>query len=302
MRTRRLAIGPDGSGTRALAIQLQSEFGGMWPDRSRLPLSGRAAADALIAGNIDGAAFSASVEAPYVQDLLRSPEFDVIKFDRAPALARRTPALAAVPLLKGVVDVGAVVPAQDVPLVASVAQLGVRADVHPAIQTLLVESAMAIHSDGSLLNPAGTFPDADATDLPLSKQASRYYRNGPSALRRYFSFGVANFMERAWVLAIPLLTLMFPLVRAAPPLYRWRVRRKIYVWYEDIRALEARGRLAKSDKDREAVCGELEALQIEIGELEVPLSYTDDLYRLRGHVEFVKDLISGRNPQPTLTA
>ncbi|MBO6690358.1 MAG: TRAP transporter substrate-binding protein, partial [Henriciella sp.] len=179
---------------------------------------------------------------------------------RAPALARRQDALSAVTLLRGVIDIGADIPATDVPLVAPVAQLAIRKDIHPAIEALLIDSAMAIHGDGSLLSAAGSWPDPDATDLPVSSQARRYYRDGPSFLRRYFSFDVANFLDRAWVLAIPLLTLLFPLVRAAPPIYRWRVRRKIYVWYKDIRELEARGRASPTPEERARIVKELQDL------------------------------------------
>ncbi len=291
LRNLRLAIGPEGSGTRALALEIQGEFGGDWPAASQTPLSSTAAAEALKAGDIDAAAFAASVDASYVQMLLRTPGIRLLPFRRAPAIARRQDALTAVTLLHGVVDIGGNIPAQDVKLVAPVAQLVVRKEIHPAIEALLIDAASAIHSDGSLLAPAGTYPDPDQTDLPVSSQARRYYKDGPSFLRRYFSFGLANFFDRAWVLAIPLLTLLFPLVRAAPPIYRWRVRRKIYVWYKDIRELEARGRSLPSKEERNKILGELEDLQEEIGAVEVPLSYTDDLYRLRNHVEFVKHLV-----------
>ena len=300
LRGYRFAIGPDGSGTRALALSLQSEFGGTWPASAQMTLSGSEAADALRAGTVDAVAFAASVEAPYVQDMLRDPAVQLLPFERAPALARRQDALSAVTLLRGVVDIGADIPATDVPLVAPVAQLAIRNDIHPAIEALLIDSAMAIHGDGSLLSAAGSWPDPDATDLPVSNQARRYYRNGPSFLRRYFSFDVANFLDRAWVLAIPLLTLLFPLVRAAPPIYRWRVRRKIYVWYKDIRELEARGRASPTPEERARIVKELQDLQEEIGAVDVPLSYTDDLYRLRSHVEFVKQLVM--NPKGSVSA
>ena len=84
----------------------------------------------------------------------------------------------------------------------------------------LLDAALAIHSEPSVFSPAGRFPNVQNANLPVSRQTTRFYRDGPSFLRRYFSFGVANFLDRAWVLAIPLLTLAFPLVRAAPPLYR----------------------------------------------------------------------------------
>ena len=293
----RMAVGGAGSGTRMLALELEADYGGEWDETSRLPLSGNAAADALLSGSLDAAAFSASVEASYVDRLLNSPDVvRLLPFDRAPALARRHEALSDIVLLRGVVDIGKNLPATDIPLVAPVAQLVVRKDLHPAIEALLIDAATAIHSQGTLLAPAGEYPDPDLIDLPISEQARRYYKDGPSFLRRYFSFDVANFLDRAWVLAIPLLTLLFPLVRVAPPIYRWRVRRKIYVWYEDLRALEERGRSTDNKAERDKVQEELETLQAEIGAVEVPLSYTDDLYRLRSHVEFVKQLVRERNP------
>ena len=42
----------------------------------------------------------------------------------------------------------------------------------------------------------------------------------------------------------------------------------------------------------------LERLQADIGLLDVPLSYNDDLYRLRSHVEFVKQLLSPQVKRP----
>ena len=291
LRGMSFAIGAEGSGTRMLVMQIQKEFGGSWPDTSRQPLNGREAADALLNGDVDAAAFSASVEAPYIQQLLSSQQVSLMEFKNAPGIARRNAALAPLTLLQGVVDVGDNIPDHNIQLLAPVAQLAAGKDLHPAIQSLALEAAENIHSERSLLAPAGAFPVADLTDLPLSKEARRYYKRGPSALRRWFPFGVANFLDRAWVLMIPLITLLIPLVRAAPPLYRWRIRRRIYVWYEDLRVLEERGREASSKADRDEVLHDLSMLQSEIGKVQVPLSYNDEVYHLRSHVEFVRQLI-----------
>lgn len=289
----RLAIGPEGSGTRALAVELQGMWGGDWPETARRPESGTAAADALKAGTVDAAAFSASMSAPYITDLLETEGVRLLPFDRAPALARRTPALDEVTLYRGIIDLQADIPSQDIPLIASVAQLAVNEDLHPAIQSLLLEASEEIHSGNSAFAPAGAFPDKSLIDLPLSSEAERYWKNGPSFLRNYFSFQLANFLERAWVFLIPLITLLIPLVRVAPPIYRWRVRRKIYVWYSDLRVLEARGREASSDDERDKVLDELSDLQKEVGELDVPLSYTEEVYHLRSHISFVRNLVNG---------
>lgn len=298
LKARRMAIGQPGSGTRALAIDLKAEWGTGWQEATSLALSATEARDALLAGEIDAAVYVASVDSPIVRDLLAAPGVMVLPFARAEALARRSPALAPVTLLQGVVDIGSDIPPADTPLIAPVAQILAARQTHPAIQAVLLDAAEAIHSAGTLLSPAGAFPDGSLTDLPLSGEAERYYKRGPSVLRRWFPFGVANFLERAWVLAIPLLTLLFPLVRAAPPIYRWRVRRRIYIWYSSLRTLEAEGRAAATPEERERVIGKLAKLQEDVGTVDVPLSYTDDLYRLRNHIAFVENLLGEMADKP----
>lgn len=290
-----IAAGPVGSGTRAMAERLQTEWGGAWTPLS--PLSGSAAASALIGGTVDAAVFTASVNASYVQRLLRAENIRLIGVRRANGLAMRDPALAKVTLFEGVVDMDRNIPDQDVPLIAAIAQLGVREDLHPALQSVLLEAAEPIHGVGTMITAGGTYPDPAQTDLDLSSEARRYYRKGPTFLRRYFSFGWANFLERAWVFLIPLITLMIPLVQMAPPVYRWRIRRKIYVWYNDLHELERRGFDASDDATRQNVLSDIQALQHEVGRVEVPVSYNDELYHLRSHINFVEALIARQAAQ-----
>jgi uncharacterized protein len=287
----RVAIGPEGSGTRALMDVVRNEYAEGWPDIASQPLGGADAREALKAGGVDAAAFVAGVDASYVRELLSDDAYELLPFERAEAIARRIPYLSASTLLHGVVDVGGDIPAEDVPLIATSAMLVVDEDTHPAIQSILLEAAHEINRGGTLMAPPGIYPSRDLVDLPLSKEATRYYDRGPSFLRRVFPFDWANFLERTWVLLIPLLTLMIPLVRIAPPLYRWRIRRKIWIWYRDLRDLEHKGRAAETAEARQEVLEELADIQAETGSIEVPLSYTDDLYRLRNHISFVYALL-----------
>ncbi len=286
----RIAAGPVGSGTRAMTERLQAEWGGAWGDL--VPLSGSAAVEALLAEEVEAAVFTASVDASYVRELLMTPNVRLIGMRRAKGLSMRDDALAPLTLYDGVVDMDRDIPAGDVELISAIAQLGVDKDLHPALQSVLLEAAEDIHGGGSILTRAKAFPDETRTDLPLSDEARRYYRNGPTFLRRYFSFGWANFLERAWVFLIPLVALLIPLVQMAPPVYRWRIRRKIYVWYNDLHALERRGLEASSDADRNTVLAEIQALQHEVGRVDVPVSYNDELYHLRSHINFVEALIA----------
>ncbi|MEM1088318.1 MAG: TAXI family TRAP transporter solute-binding subunit [Pseudomonadota bacterium] len=290
LRNARLSAGAENSGTRALTIDMQSSWGGRWAEP--LSLSGEAAVNALVAGEIDAAAFAASISTPYIAQLLNSPDVRVLAFSRANGLSMNFPALAPITLFEGVVSLDPNIPETDVALVAAIAQLGVEKDLHPALQAVLMEAADDIHQPGSALSKPGTFPNPRDIDLPLSAEADRYYRNGPTFLRRYFSFGMANFLERAWVFLIPLIAILIPLVQMAPPVYRWRTRRKIYVWYNDLHKLERRGIEAESAETRRQVLDEIQALQKETGQLNVPVSYNEELYQLRSHINFVEALIA----------
>jgi TRAP transporter TAXI family solute receptor len=273
---KRAAIGPEGSGVRVLASLLLSEAG-VTPDKfEAAPLGGAAAASALKTGEIDVALVVSGATTPFIADLIADPNVKLMSLAEAHALARRHSYLDEVVLYRGVVDLARILPKEDVLLIAPAAQIVV---------------AFREHAGGSVLADPGRFPTPTLSDIPVAEEAERYYKNGPTFLRRVFPFSAANFLERAWVLAIPLITLLIPLVRAAPPLYRWRIRRKIYVWYRNLRDLEAAGRAAATPEARHDVRTKLADIQAQTGEVQVPLSYTDDLYRLRSHIRFVSELI-----------
>jgi uncharacterized protein len=294
---KRAAIGPEGSGVRVLASLLLTEAGVTGEKFDAIPLAGQAAAQALKAGEIDVAMVVSGATTPFIADLIADPNIKLMSVLEAHALARRHAYLDEVTLYRGVVDLANILPKDDVVLIAPAAQIVVREDLHPAIQSLLIEAAFAEHAGGSILADPGRFPTPTLSDIPLAEEADRYYRKGPTFLRSVFPYSVANFLERAWVLAIPLITLLIPLVRAAPPLYRWRIRRKIYIWYRDLRNLEAVGRKAATAEERVAVREKLADMQQQTGEVEVPLSYNDDLYRLRSHIRFVADLLDRLSAQ-----
>jgi TRAP transporter TAXI family solute receptor len=296
VRGHRAAVGAAGSGVRVLADLLLGEWGVKPADFTPVELAGQAAAEALKKGEIDIAIVVSGATAPWLADLMADPNIKLMSMRHAPAIGRRHPYLDDVMLYEDVIDPARGLPRETIELTSPAAEIVVRENLHPAIQSLLIDAAFAEHAGGSVLAEPGRFPTAELSDIPLSDEAKRYYKSGPSFLRQFFPYGVANFLERAWVLAIPLITLLIPLVRAAPPLYKWRIRRKIYVWYQDLRALELEGRNADTDAQRLAVHDKLAALQADTGKVQVPLSYTDDLYRLRSHIRFVSDLIDRLSP------
>jgi TRAP transporter TAXI family solute receptor len=291
LKGRRSAVGPPGSGTRVLALQLL-EASGVGPGTAKLlDIGGDEAVRGLLAGELDAAFFVTAKPVPALEPLLRAAGIRLMSSRQAEGSARRFRFLSPTVLHQGVLDLAANIPPRDVRLLAPVAALVARESLHPAIVDRLLEAAIEVHAPGQLWGTPGVFPSSRFLDIPISGEAERHLKSGPTFLRRHLPFWVAILIERFLVLLVPLLTLLVPLARIAPPLYTWGVRRKIYRWYKDLRRLEEQATGVVSAEDRARLLAELEALQREIRLLQIPLSYSESHYNLRLHVSFVRQLL-----------
>ena len=194
---------------------------------------------------------------------------------------------------RGVIDLATDRPPLDVPLVAATASLVVREDLHPALVQLLVQAAHKAHGEAGWFSVAGEFPNPSATDLPLAPEAARFYRNGQPWLQRYLPFWLANFIDRMWIVVLPLLAVMIPLSRVLPPLVEARVRSRVYRWYANLRAVEQA--LDAGNADRERLRAELEGIDAQVERIGLPLSYTNELYDLRSHIHLVRKRLLARD-------
>ena len=291
---RRIAVGGKGSGTRHVALELLAANGIAEGDATGTVLSdlgGDAAAEALAAGELDAAIFVTAKYSPRLTDLLTRPDVQLISFERAAAYQRRYRHLAAITLPEGVLDLAGDLPEEDLVLLSPLATLVARDEVHPALIDLVLRAATEIHGGPGLFEEPGQFPSPRNVDFPLSEEAERFFQSGLPFLRRVMPFWAATLIERLWVMLLPILTLLIPLLRIAPPTYRWQVRRRIIRWYRDLRDLEAALQAAVEAGDEAArrdSLAALDRLQVETGRIAVPLTYADNLYHLRLHSEFVR--------------
>jgi TRAP transporter TAXI family solute receptor len=287
---KRIAAGPEGSGTRVLAINMLKAAGADKPSLKLMPLGGMAAADALIAGQIDTALFVAAPDAPIVQRLLKAPDIRLMNMVHADALAQRYNYLSAVTLLRGTVDLAADIPPANVKMVAVTAHLVVRNDFHPALVSVLLQAATKVHSGAGVFHKAGEFPAARAGDFPVSEDAVRYYKSGPPFLQRYMPFWVANLIERLLVLLVPLIAVLIPMMRIMPALYDWRIKRRIFRWYRELKEFEVS---VNEISDPAALLARLDEIEKGVSQTKVPLTYWDYVYTLRGHIELVRARLTG---------
>lgn len=284
----RVAIGAEGSGTRELALDLLADNGIDEGNAELLGFPSDEAAAALREGRVDAAFFVASAASEYVQGLLADESITLMPIRRHRAYRIRHPFLSAVTLGEGVVDLDENLPPQDVPLVAAAASLAARKDLHHALVPLLIQAAERVHGEAGIFKDGGYFPSDKHLDLTLKKEAAHYLTNGPSFLYRILPYRTAASVDRLKILLLPFIPLLLIVFKMAPPLYRWRIRSKIYRWYEDLRELDLLLLSNPSTRELDRALAVVNRLALEVTEVSVPLSYMDEFYNLRVHIELIE--------------
>ena len=88
-----------------------------------------------------------------------------------------------------------------------------------------------------------------------------------------------------WPVLLTIVAVLLPLSRMLPPLYDFRIRSRIFRWYRQLREVET----AIGKRPNDELLRELEAIEQRVEKVTVPLSYADELYALRTHIQMVAE-------------
>jgi len=296
---RRLSIGPEGSGSRALALDILTKTKVKDIIGEILTLAPEVASEKLTAGEIDAAFVVSSWDSPIVQTLLNAKGIQVASFARADAFVALFPFLNKLTLPAGVVDLVANRPPADVVLLAPKASLAVRGELHSAAQYLLLTASQTIYSRPGIFQKAGQFPAAESIDFPLSDEAQRFYKSGRPFLQQYLPFWLATLLERAIVVLVPLIALIYPIFKLVPILYDWFMQSKIEKLYAQMRTVEGARDSNLDEASVEASNRELDLLELQASRLPLPAAYDSSLYTLRSHIALIRERFESARPKDT---
>lgn len=299
LKGKHVAVGQLGSGTYPVALSILADNGIDTNNTTLYNLSTTEAISKLQQGTIDAAFIVTGPQNPNIKKLLDDSSVSLYSFQRAEAYNRLHPFLSSVMLPAGVMDMIKNTPKSNIQLIAPTATLVIDQDFHPALTSLVLQVATKIHSNGGILEPVGAFPSAQFIDFPLNSDAKRFYKSGPPFLQRYMPFWLANLVDRLIVLLIPLLTLMIPLVKVLPPTYRWRIRSRIYRWYDQLREIEYQSESSEEYKQIETLLNELHSIEKELMMTDIPKSYAESQYNLRLHIRLIRERLEWKLKQPT---
>ncbi len=290
----RVNVGTPGSGVPRLFGRLL-QANGMQPEALHLSqLEQTPATVDFLDGRLDALVFVSAPEAMMVQMLLQTPGVRLMPFPQAQAYSRRLGFLTPVTLPQGVVDLARRIPREDVPLVASTTSLLAREGTHPALLQLMAQAAVELHGPPGWFNRAREYPSLEHGEVPVSPEAERAIRSGTPLLQRYLPFWLANLVERMWLSLGLIIALALPLSRVIPPLYTFRIRRRVFVWYAELRDIEQRAEAPGAELD--GLLGELDRLEERVEKITLPLAYTDELYTLRQHIHVVRKKLQRQSP------
>ena len=294
LRGRRVSIGPEGSGGRVLALDVAKRTKIDSIVGEILAFPPQVAAEKLITGDIDAAFIVTGWDSPVVQRLMTANGIELGSFQRADAFIAFYPFLNKLVLPAGVVDLLMNRPPADVVLLAPKASLAVRADLHPAIQHLLLSAAVQIHSQPGIFQRAGQFPAAESIDLPLSDEAQRFYKSGRPFLEEHLPFWLATLVERFLVVFLPIALLIYPVFKFLPQIYNWFMQSKIMRLYHEMRSIESELDAEGSGGNTTALSTRLDQLDQRANSLQMPTTYASTLYTLRSHLDLVRARLTSR--------
>lgn len=285
----RIAAGTKRSGTRAIATTIL-KHNGLLDNVELIEFSAQDSIKALKDGKVDSIFLVINPESKMIHTLLSNEDFQIITFNRAESYTRQLRYLSKLQIPEGALDLEKNLPSIEVNLISPVALLTTRSDLNGALKTLLAQSAMKIHSQATILSAKGQFPSLNYSDFPIAEEAKRFYSYGPNILQRIFPFWLSDMISRMVVMLIPLIGVMLPLLKIAPPTYRWQTRARIYKWYKNLKKMEAQA--GSGNEDIQNALSTLDKIDLEVQKTKVPLSYSDELYNLRLHIQLVRDLLN----------
>lgn len=287
---KKLAIGEDGTGTQILALELLS-LNGIKPGgpTALLEMDDEEAKRALLAGTIDAVfMMSDSASSQTMRTLLRSPDIRVFDFFQADAYTRRLVYLNKVVVPRGSFDLGKDIPDHDINLISPTVEIIARSDLHPALSDLLLDAATEVHGRVGLTQRRGEFPAPLEHEYRISSDAARYYKSGKKFLYRYMPFWLASLVNRILVVFVPMLLVLIPGMRSIPAIYHWQIRLRIYRWYRALMLLEKNMNLPAAPGRVEEWLRQLEEIERAVNKMKVPVSFAEQFYVLRTHIDFVR--------------
>jgi hypothetical protein len=293
LRGKRISIGVPGSGLLNVSQVLLGYSGITRDNTTLLEMDATKAYQGLENGQLDAAFFIGRPDAVMQTTLLNS-DLKLMSFAQADALVQKFPSLSKVTFPRAATSIVNDLPQTDVTLLAATALLVAKDTLHPALVYLLLDAAKTVHGGEDYFTPLGVFPNLNTEEFPVSEESERYFKTGRPFLQRYLPFWLASFIERRLLILLPFMALLLGLLQALPRMAEARIKKRLVVWYREIKALEDEiWKTSHPTPDQIAQWqGEIEHIDAHANQIRMPQRYFQDVYALKQAIGVVRDRIS----------
>lgn len=300
VRGKKIAVGLQGSGTRKIALRLL-ELNGIKEQEAGpgklLSLDNDEAVESLENGKIDAAfIMSESGSLKSLSRLMRSRNVRLLSFRNASAYARKIDYLNVLELPQGIIDFGQVIPETDISLVGPMVELVAVKGLHPALSDLILDAATTIHGRAGLFQKRGEFPMPTEQTIPLSDDATRFYKSGKTLLYRHLPFWLASLFNRVLLVLLPMAVILIPAMRSVPAIFRWSSQIRISRLYRTLLQVEEQLKHETDPARIAELYKQFDRIDIAAGRMKVRPAFANEFYSLRLHIDYVRK----RRAQPEL--
>jgi TRAP transporter TAXI family solute receptor len=289
LRGKMIAVGVPGSGLNNVAMALLSFSDVTHKNSTLLEMDAGQSYGALESNRVDAGFFIGRPDAVIQQKLLNS-DLKLMSFSQADALVQSFPALSKVIYPRGSTSIVKDLPRTDVTLLAATALLVAKNKLHPAMVYVLLQAAKEVHGGEDYFTPIGAFPNLRTDEFPVSGESERYFKSGAPFLLHYLPFWLASFIERRRLILLPFMAVLLGLIQALPRFYEAHVKKRLVVWYRDLKLLEDELWTTRSPAADQMArwCDEIEYIDAQASRIRMPRKYIQDVYLLKQAIAVVR--------------
>ncbi len=288
----RVAVGPEGSGSRKVALQLLAQARVDRKDLTLSPMTGEPAVRALGRGQLDAVLLMAPSDSLNIQKLLALPGARLANLHKTAAITERNPYLESRLLAQGALGLG--MPPRDITLLTTQSSLVARESLHPALKRLAIAVAMDVNTGSGLFHRAGDFPSLRRLDFPTAPQARKVLASGLPTLEQWMPFWWAQVAERILLIVLPVSLVALSLMALIPRYLRWALESRVNRWYGELKFIENDLKLeAHSDLTLAQFMPRLDRIDKALRGFACPPDLVTRCYTLHHHIEFVRQRLYG---------
>jgi len=290
-----MAIGEVGSGSHRQAMHIL-HLNGLTDNENLKALPSNEGVQAFVKGEVSSIFLVDGIESENVRILLEQPNITIANFTRSAAYTRLMPYFHEIFIPQGGVSIVHNIPPHDIKMIAPTTQLLIDKNLHPAIQ-LLFYKLLKNQWWTFIFSQYGEFPAFMESTVPESPVAKHFYEKGTPFLMSYLPFWLAEFLDRIFILMLPLFAFAYPIIKSMPSYRLSRARSKMNEVYGALKFFEENLISNFDPALSDHYVNTIDQIDQHAKTLRIPKALGGEYYSLRTNIDFVRNMISQLNSE-----